>query len=149
MVKAKLRTEALAKLVGVSRVTVSTWRNGHALPDDHRFAELERVLAEHGASLPAAFPDQPAASAVREPTSPYVAWPKGWQVRAHRLSTEAAKAGATEEEIALVRGWMLDPQLNALWFGGPPADDRMSELDGIELGARAWLRARGRKVKPK
>ncbi|MEA3247227.1 MAG: hypothetical protein U9Q74_13830 [Gemmatimonadota bacterium] len=71
-------------------------------------------------------------------------WPAGWQARAYRLALEAAEAGASEEEIAVVRGWMLDPQLQLLWSGGAPRE--LKELDGIEVGARAWLRARGRKV---
>jgi len=74
-------------------------------------------------------------------------WPKGWNARAYRLQLEAAEAGATEDELAAVRGWMLDPQVQAMWSGGAPKADQLKSLDGIEIGARAWLRARGRMVK--
>lgn len=146
MVEAGLRTQALADALGVSRQTVSHWLNGRFEPDEHRMAKLRKVLRERGAALndPRAAPLVVRETA-RADYNP--GWPEGWQARTYRLALEAAEAGATEDEIAVVRRWMLDPQLQLLWAGGAPADDQMSELDGIEIGARAWLRARGRKVK--
>lgn len=75
-------------------------------------------------------------------------WPAGWRVRAHRLQLEAAEAGASQEEVATVTGWMLDPEIQATWADGVPSAADSKNLAGIEIGARAWLRARGRKVRP-
>lgn len=144
MVEAGLRTQALADAVGVSRATVSSWLNGKSLPDRFRLASLHKVLRDAGAKTSLPVEDM---LAVREtPRAEYrPGWPEGWQARTYRLALEAAEAGATEEEIAVVRGWMMDPQLQLLWSGGAPTE--LKELDGIEIGARAWLRARGRKVR--
>lgn len=148
MVEAGLRTEALAELVGVSRVTVSNWRNG-AIPDDHRMPVLLKAFEDRGVKIPAEL-KRGGRGREATPLSDFrPGWPEGWQARTYRLALEAAEKGATEEEIAVVRGWMMDPQLQLLWSGGAPPDDRMKELDGIEIGARAWLRARGRMVKPR
>lgn len=144
--RANVTGGAFAGDMGVNRVTVSNWLNGHFMPGEARIAEIESYLAEHGVTvaLDLAGEAAPDISPIPLPPVGNAGWPDGWRARTYRLMLEATEAGATEEEVAVVRGWMMDPQLQALWSGGAPTDLR--ELDGIETGARAWLRERGRKV---
>src|SRR5690348_5552499 len=133
MAHADIGNDELAKAVDVNPVTVSNWRSGSFIPDERRLLRIARALKVSAAWLrdgtEGAAATPPSASVVREtPSSNYVpGWPEGWQARTYRLALEASEKGATEEEIAVVRGWMMDPQLQLLWSGGAPADDRMKE----------------------
>jgi len=151
MRRAGISNEALAEKLGVHETTVSKWRTGSQAPDREMVEQMSAVLDLHPAWLEYGAGDPVPRGAVKaivsEPRAPDYepGWPKGWRSRTYRLQLEAEQVGATDEEIAIVRGWMLDSQLQALWSGGAPKD--LKELDGIEIGARAWLRARGRMVK--
>lgn len=148
----------IAASLGVSDRTVSRWERGASLPKslaqrtaiERAYALPDGTLTDTGTHRAVSRETPP--EVVRERESRYDAkgnWPEGWRARAYRLQLEAAETGATEEEIATIKGWMLDPQVQALWSGGAPKGDQLKSLDGIEVGARAWLRARGRMVKAK
>jgi hypothetical protein len=74
-------------------------------------------------------------------------WPQGWRARAYRLQLEAEEAGATQAEIESAGRWMLDPEIPNAWSHGRPTNEQLRELAVIELGVRAWLRARGRMLR--
>jgi transcriptional regulator with XRE-family HTH domain len=145
------QTEVAGRL-GVAHSRVSEWERGTRRPNSGSISRLAAVLGvtvdqllARGAS--AQLPQ------MRVPRGTHAdsgdEWPDGWRSRAYRLQLEAADAGATEDEIAAVRNWMLDPRLQAMWAGGKPNAEQAKNLEGIEIGARAWLRARGRAVRAK
>lgn len=153
MARAGVDNEAVGKAAGVHTKTVSSWRRDKFPPDDSKLIAIARLLGVSASWLKFGGDEFSLRAPPDDPMIPRAeyrpGWPEGWQARTYRLALEASEKGATEEEVAVVRGWMMDPQLQLLWSGGAPADDRMTELDGIEIGARAWLRARGRMVKPR
>jgi transcriptional regulator with XRE-family HTH domain len=162
-VRRGLKQSEIAVALRVDSKTVGRWENGRSAVRLEQRISLAEILGVPlseiwAAPKPATEQDtnvprgtyrtpMPVARVVREVTRDVEAWPQGWTERAYALQLEAAKAGATEEELAAVRGWMLDPGIQALWHGGIPRPEQMHNLDGIEIGARAWLRGRGRKVK--
>lgn len=155
-VAAELEQEEVAAALGKHRMTISRWERGASAVPAHERGPLSTALRVAPATLwptgKRGVSHEAQVGRVRETPAPYDTnggWPKGWNARAYRLQLEAAEAGATEEEISTVRGWMLDPQVQAMWSGGSPKADQLKSLDGIEIGARAWLRARGRMVRAK
>lgn len=145
--------EAAAKS-GLSLSSIQRFEGGERSPRHDQLEALATAygttIAELTGTIEGRVPRGTQAGVVREPGSSYEAgsdWPPAWRERTYALLHEAAKAGATEEELAVVKGWMLEPKLQALWAGGGPKD--LSELDGIDQGARRWLRDRGKMVNKK
>jgi hypothetical protein len=138
----------IAALVGITKGMVTRYRAGYR-PSTLRARTRGKILValdklERSGSQGTQATSNPARRAHRDIV---FEWPLGWRSRAYRVQLEAANAGATEYEIATVRGWMLDPTLKAQWAGGAPTAAQLRNLDGIEIGARAWLRGRGRNVR--
>jgi transcriptional regulator with XRE-family HTH domain len=151
---ARLTQAAAARAIGVDTKTISRWERGRP---GIRMDNLLRAAAVYGVAPTSLMPGtgdihvpRGTPRAVQEPAPTYggvAPWPDDWRIRVHRLALEAAEAGATEEEIAAVRRWLLDPAVPSQWTGGAPTAAQGTDLAEIEAGARAWLRARGRAVR--
>lgn len=132
----------LARAVGVNHATVTDFVAGRIEKPSGKNWEL---LVTYYQSLdPLTGPVGSSASERLDASE----WPPDWRKRAYALQLEAVTAGADDEEVATVKELMLNPELSGLWAGGKPSGERMKQLDGIEIGVRAWLRQRGRMVKP-
>lgn len=141
---AGLTQSELARRVGVEAfTTISRWERGVSAVQPaqrHLVAEVlgvpESEIWRNG-KTPARSLGLPAASE----------WPQAWRQRVYGLQAEAAKVEASEDELATVKRFMLDPEIQLLWKNSTPPADLLKRLEGIEIGVREWLRLRGRMVK--
>lgn len=76
-------------------------------------------------------------------------WPIGWKSRVYRLHLEAEEAGADEDELEHIDRVLLDPVVQNKWNTGKPNREQLKNLEGMEIGVRAYLRGRGRMVRAK
>lgn len=158
--KAGLTQAALADRIGRSRATVVAWEDP-AEPNMPSEADVLRVAAEVGvtardlrynmfdaAGAPIQTELYPAA--VREPRYRGRDLPRAVDVIAKRFEVEAMEAGATDQEMGVIRQALYSPEtvlMFSMGYEGPPMneEEQRVEIEALAQTLRVWLKERIRR----